>query len=500
MSRWLLVLALPVIIAVFYFTASSHFGYTPDDTFIYLRFTRNLVQGNGISFNPGTPGYGFTSPLWLFIISLGGTFGIDPYLAAKVIDLVFASLSLLVLYLLAFEVIRDVAVAICATIAFSVSAWFLRWAGTGMETSLSVLLVVAALLFCFRNEYFMAVMMAALLFLVRPEGILMLPAILADVFMNSVRRKHAVNMAGALTLIFVVMIAPWMIYAYKTFGAVMPNTAFAKAGFHPDISKLLDTGTDIGKTLGSADGIAVLAAVLCGLILIVRRKRIASLSGQDGSAAFSFLRPIAIGGIWIVGVLLFYLIADVNVVSRYLLLIIPVIVILAFHAIFNVVQISALRKYVYATVFALTALVMVQNQLFSRYIVGPGIVSFEQGMDSCLIPIGQWLHEHTPPGTTVVTGDIGAIGYYSDREICDAAGIVSPSARPMLRAGNTADDIIEKKLYLDMCNPDYVIQRSPEPEHLKGDPGLEPLLSRPFAGVSLTENRVLYYTVYKVKH
>jgi hypothetical protein len=489
-----------VIIAVFYFSASSHFGYTPDDTFIYLRFARNLVQGNGMSFNPGTPSYGFTSPLWLFIISLGANLGVDPFLAAKVIDVVLASLSLLIFYLLAFEVIRDVAVAICATIAFSVSAWFLRWAGTGMETSLSVVLVLAALLFCFRNEYFIAVVMSALLFLVRPEGILMTPVILFDVYTNSVHRKHAVNMSAALALIFVMMIAPWMFYAYKTFGAVMPNTAFAKAGFHPDLSKFLDTGTDIAKTLGSGDGVALLAALVCGLILFARRKSIANLSGQEGTSTLQYLRPLAIGGIWIAGVILFYLIADVNVVSRYLLLIIPVIVILAFHALFNLVQISGMRKYVYVVVFALTALVMIQNQLFSRYVVGPGIAAFEQGMEHCLIPIGKWFHENTPPGTKVVTGDIGAIGYYSDREICDAAGIVSPAARPMLRAGNTADDIIEKKLYQDMCNPDYVIQRSPEPEHLRGDPGLEPLLSRPFAGVSLTENRVLYYTVYRVKH
>src|SRR5258708_25059562 len=136
LSKWMLVIALPVIVALFYFSASLHFGYTPDDTYIYLRFAKNLVQGNGISFNPGVPSYGFTSPLWLFIISLGGAMGVDVYMAAKAIDLVFASLALIVFYLLSFELIRDAAVSVCATVAFSVNAWLMRWAGTGMETSL----------------------------------------------------------------------------------------------------------------------------------------------------------------------------------------------------------------------------------------------------------------------------------------------------------------------------------------------------------------------------
>src|SRR6266700_2484630 len=77
--------------------------------------------------------------------------------------LIVASLSLILLYLLAYEVIRDIGVALCATVTFSVNAWLLRWAGSGMETSLAVLLVLAVFLFCLRNEYFLSIVFAALL-------------------------------------------------------------------------------------------------------------------------------------------------------------------------------------------------------------------------------------------------------------------------------------------------------------------------------------------------
>ncbi len=129
--RSLLLFSLPVIVGLFYATAGLHFSYTPDDTYIYLQFARNVGAGHGVGFNPGEPTYGVTSPLWMLIIALGRKLGLDPYFGAKALDLVFASFALIALYLVAFEIIRDVGVALCAAVAFSVNAWFLRWSGAG---------------------------------------------------------------------------------------------------------------------------------------------------------------------------------------------------------------------------------------------------------------------------------------------------------------------------------------------------------------------------------
>jgi hypothetical protein len=35
-------------------------GMTQDDTFIHLRYVRNLLSGHGFAFNPGQPTYGTT--------------------------------------------------------------------------------------------------------------------------------------------------------------------------------------------------------------------------------------------------------------------------------------------------------------------------------------------------------------------------------------------------------------------------------------------------------
>ena len=488
---------LPLLVLIFFITTSSHFSYTPDDTYIYLQFAKNIVHGNGISFNPGEPAYGFTSPLWLGIISAGGWTGIDVYVVAKATDLLIASLSLIVFYLLAFEIVRDIAVSLCATITFSVNAWFLRWAGTGMETSLSVLLVLAVMLYCFRNEYFISIIMAALLTLVRPEACLIVPVILLDVYFNSNDKRRALHLIAQLALIYVAAILPWLIYAYTTFGSIVPNTS-AKAGFNFNLHEMYATFVDIAQTIGIADGLALVVAAVCGLILFIKRKTLLPVSEQDDDSRFFVFRQFIIGISWIGLVLLSYIIPDVNVVSRYLLLVIPFVTIFAFSLVYQLFSRSAFRRYVYGAIFALTALAMIQNQIWYQRNVLPGISVFEQGMETCMIPMGKWLKQNTSPDAKIVLADVGAIGYYSDRYVCDAAGLATVRMLPLLREGNVPLSIIEKKLYRSVCDVDYVIHRSPKPEALAEDHELIPLLTKPFFGLSLTEQNIIYYTLYKV--
>jgi arabinofuranosyltransferase len=497
--RGLLLVSLPLIVLLFYATASLHFPYTPDDTYIYLQFAKNVDQGNGISFNAGEPTYGFTSPLWMFIIALGGRMGVELYVAAKAIDLVFASLALLTLYLLAFEVIRDVGVALSATVAFSVNAWFLRWSGSGMETSLSVLLTLAAFLFCLRNEYFLSVVFAGLLTLTRPEGALLAGVIVADLVINSVNRRRAVKMGLSLVLIYAALLLPWLVYARATFGTAIPNTALAKAGLNFRVADFLSTLEDTVRTLIAADAVALLALLSAGALLVSHFSRRRAEEEEDAARSAYLLRQSVPGLLWIAGLLTLYVASGANVVSRYLLLATPFITIYAFLFLFEFLSISRWRSRAAIGVIVLTGLIMLQNQFFYHRYVLPGIESFEEGMESCLIPIGRWIKATTPPGSTVLTGDIGAIGYFSERRVCDAAGLVSPALLPLIHEGVQPYEIIKRKMYRGCCSPEYVIHRAESPEDLKSDSGLVPLLTKPFPNMSLTDARTIYYTVYRVR-
>jgi len=490
--------ALPFIVVLFLVTVSKHFNYTPDDTYIYLQFAKNIVHGNGVAFNAGEPTYGFTSPLWLLLISLSGKFGVDLYTAAKSLDLVLAGVALIVFYLLANEVIRDAATSICATVVFSLNIWFLRWTGTGMETSLSVALLLATILFCLRNRYILSIILAALLALTRPETIFLAGFIIADVFINSQEKRPAITLTVKMLMMYGAILAPWLIYAQSTFGTIIPNTAFAKAGFHFNIDDLSSTSFDLFKTLAASDGIALAVLIAVGILLPRKLKVVDADHAEFAIEKFVLFRQGFVPIAWILFLILFYVVTGANVVSRYLLLVTPLAILYAFWYLQRLMIVSRWSRFTYAAIFLLAAMIMLQNQVLYRRYVMPGMEAFQSGMELCLIPIGRWLHDHTPPETIVYTPDIGAIGFFSDRRICDGAGLVSPAMLALIREGNTNDMMMEQRTYESVCGAHYVVDRSFEPERWKHIPGLLPLMTRPFGQMGLGDERVNYYTVYTV--
>lgn len=506
-QRWLKNLirfGLPAIVLIFYIAASSHFAYTPDDTYIYLQFAKNILRGDGFAFNAAEPTYGITSPLWLVLVTGGGWVGIDLYIVAKVLDLVFASLALVLVYLFAFEIIRDHGVALCATLAFSVNIWFLRWAATGMETSFAVLLLVLTIRYCLKNEYLLAIVFAALLTLTRPEAWLLALLIFVDVYQNSLDKRRGGKMVLALLIVYAALLAPWLIYAYGTFGTLVPNTVLAKAGLTFHVDDFAWTFADIAKTLAVSDGVTV-AVVLAGTIFLVKRRHALVASGSVVEAAegekpisnaewlkFNIL-PLS----WGVGLPLLYVVTGANVVSRYLLLIVPIIVVYAFALLSRVLATWHKGRFRYAFAVGLTAVVIGQNQFLYYNRVQPSIAAFSEGMRECFIPIGKWLKTNTPDNAVVFAPDIGAIGYYSERKICDAAGLVSPELLNFVRKGYLLNRMMEERVYRTVCNASYVVHRSNTPNEFQSAE-LNPLFTKIVYGLGLSDPSTVYYTVYKV--
>lgn len=496
--RLLLIVSLPVILLVFFVIAASHFSYTPDDTYIYLQFAKNVIRGDGLAFNAGHPTYGFTGSLWLFIIAAGGFFGADLLMTAKIVDLLFACASVLMFSFLAFEVIRDRVVALAATGAFALNAWFLRWAGSGMETSLAVLLVVAAVWFCLRNEYLPATITAALLALVRPEASLMLALIIADIFLNTDDRKRATRLSLAVVLTYMAVVLPWTVYSALTFGTVLPNTALAKASLHITLEGSASTLVDLGKMIGATDGVAVLVLLVCGGLMMIRRRE--WVSGLEHAATYRsyLLRQGVLGLGWVAALVLFYGLTGINMISRYVLLVTPFIVLYAFFFLDRVLVHMNALNFRYGAAVICSLAIMTQNHFVFRGAVSPGIDAFSSGMAECFVPIGKWFHNNTPPGTVIFATDVGALGYYSDRVICDGAGLVSPEMLPFVRGGYTFERLVREKVYRTRFHAGYVVYNSFEAGAPAGNPDLVPLFTLVMPRMKLLEARPTYYTVCRV--
>jgi hypothetical protein len=482
---------LPLVVLAFFVTAARHFGYTPDDTYIYLQFAKNMVHGNGIAFNAGEPTYGFTGPLWLFLVAIGGAFGVDLVIAAKAMDLLLAGGAVILFYLAADEHFQNPINALLATIAFSVNIWFLRWAGSGMETSLSVMLVLAAFYFCMRNEYLLATITAAALALVRPEGALFGLLVAVDIVLNSKDRRRGTMLAGKYARVYLIIVGVWCVYAYRTFGTIIPNTALAKSHDGFGLASIGAGLWNMGSIVAASDGV-VIAGLLVGGVSLWRQLRL-----REEDERFYFWRAALLGLGWAVLLPLVYLAGNVTVLSRYLLLATPFLTIFAYLHLFQAMRRSRYAHLSYAVMFLFTGMVVLQSQVVYRAVVRPGVEGFEEGMNTSLVSMGRWLKEHAEPDATILTWDIGAIGYYSDRRVCDAAGLVTPGLIPVVAQGLDLKEIVERKLYAPYCTVAYVVHRDDHPDALAGD-GMIPLFARPFPRTGLLKTQPDYYTLYQV--
>ncbi len=487
-SKRIIILGLLVIMLIFYLSVIAHFDYTPDDTFIYLKFAKNITEGNGFAFNAGEPTYGTTSPLWTLLISLGGFLGLDFLLTAKVIDIVAACSAIIVFFLLAVEILKHQLFALLATLVFSLNAWLVRWTATGMETSLAVLLTLLVILYSMRKNYLVAIIFGGLLNLTRPETFLLTIIVFVNIFINSIDKKRMTRLIIVGFLLFWVVVLPWLIYAYFNFGTIISNTAIAKAGLGFKLDDFQWTFTDLFKTLLITEALTFSIVVIGFIYLLL-----------DSIKRKIWLRINILPICWAFGLIFIYLFTQANIISRYLLLIVPVFIIYSYSFTIYILNKFKFERFTFSLMFLLTAFIMVQNQFIYHNYVKANINSFTEGMSECFIPIGNWLKENTPADATVFIPDIGAVGYYSQRKICDAAGLVSPQILKYLRSGMSYQDLIENKIYREVCKSDYLVHRSSKPKDLI-QPDIEPLFFKTVFGLGLSNMETAYYTVYKINN
>ncbi|MGB9774342.1 MAG: hypothetical protein ACP5JH_11065 [Bacteroidota bacterium] len=493
-SKMVMRYGIAFIIALFYVTVALHFNYTPDDTYIYLRFARNIAEGNGFAFNPGQPAYGVTGPLWSLLISIGSLLHLNLFVVAKILDLVLASAAIILFVLFALEVLRDHLAAVVAGFALSVNVWVLRWSGTGMETSLALLLVVSAAYAAMRNDYLLAVVLSALLTLTRPEGLLFFVILMADLVVNSVKKTRALKNMPVYLVVYVAILSPWLLFALYQFGTVIPATATAKSALRDFWSMRWWALTQEAKIFLASD-LFDMAALVIGVALVTISRSPRAQSYDDRNRLY----PHIFGFLWIIGLLSTYIVFGVDVVSRYFVLVIPFLIVYGFWGFLQIqAQWGALRKLGFNGLVLFAGLLLVENQLVYHRTVLPHMREFAVGMKEAILPIALWFRDNTPHQTIILTPDLGAIGYYSDRTVYDVAGLVTPEMFALRKKGFSYDEIMTRRMYRGLIAPDYIVDRAAHPDRLSS-PDLLPLFTQQFPSLGISKRGIVFYTVYKVR-
>lgn len=490
MDAWLdryprLVLALPLLTAlavgVFYLRVVAHFEYTPDDTYIYLRTAVNVVQGDGWSFNPGDPSYSVTGPLWAMLIAGGAAVGLDPYIVAKSLDATLAALAVLALQLLVVSVTEDRLLAAWAAIITTFDASLLRWAGSGMETSLAVLLTLLVVRYVIDDEWLIAGAALGLLVLARPEYALLAPWLV--IATRDAPWKHHLRRWAAPLAITIGIVGVWWTTAAVWTGTFLPTTIGSKAGWWFDPERTATVLIESARIIAATHGIPML--VVIGMAFLLPR-------GNDPARMRQW--RLLIG--WPVVLTAAYATQGVQIVSRYLA---PALFLLT-AAMLLVISIwldarpRRLRRAT-ALAFAVGVLTIGLNTVVYESRIAPHIRDFTAGMQQGVKPIAFWLRNHAATGDEILAPDIGMVGYVSERRVWDPAGLATPSLRKAIE-GRSYDEVMQRRLYRAVVDPRFVIDRSRDRERL-ADSTLRPIITAEMPGLGVTIPGVQYVTLYE---
>ncbi|HEU4327870.1 MAG TPA: hypothetical protein VFS21_32330 [Roseiflexaceae bacterium] len=438
--------------------------YTADDAFISFRYARNFALGNGLVFNPGERVEGYSTFSWVVLLGLLNRAGLDIALTAKLLNGAIALATVLLTGLLGRHLVAQPPDTADTPAFFAGLPWaalllagdaaFGYWSANGMEMPLVALLLLAGGALHLRELERGGPPLSALVFgalaLTRPEGAFFggltllhrlaaggdpasLPAALHPVAIA----RRLWDQRGWIGL-FLLVLAPFLLWRYSYYGQWVPNTVVVKTG--PSLRSLLEGGLTVYLFVSARA--AVLLLVGLGL-LATRRWWAKPWMGYAvllllGNGVFVTLA----GGDWMP-------------LDRFWVLMLPWLYLLASAAPPTLAQQwgPTARRW-HGALPALLLALGLAGSLMTR------LTTNTPSINNASPAASRWLREVARPGDVVATTNIGAVGYYNmDLVILDMIGLTdahiarTPARFPggLLASGNG----------FGHWDTDYVLARRP---------------------------------------
>ncbi|NQT13404.1 MAG: hypothetical protein HQ582_11685 [Planctomycetes bacterium] len=420
-----------------------------DDTWIYLRYVKNVLEGQGWVYNLGEHVNALTSPLWgallllpcrLFGVSLG---------TAHAVSFAVILLEVALLLQLFRRLGHKYAPAACLTVLVLAEPHSLRHGFTGMEGPLVTFSMVLVSYLALVNPLFsgavarrnhgwlerlspgMLGVACGLLPAIRPE----LGALMLGFWAWLVLRTVRVQRQGVATVWsnhkkwvrefavgFGISLGLYLLLTVIAFGSPVPSTALAKSITLQQQQGLGYSALQTTKiVLSSCWGAWVALPLVAWLMFHNSRRLRATKKGEDGR-----LDEVATG---VVCVLLAQSLATYSVlassgslVSTRYASVLSFPCVLVFAIIVGIVLRSATRWSRYVVICAL--IVQLVGASFTAWYVFPGTRVRGGDSDCGLRQIGEFVRENTPTNARIATTEIGIIGFYSERYIVDPICLV----------------------------------------------------------------------------
>lgn len=481
-------------------------GLPLDDAYIYQKYAVNLAAGNGFCFNPGEVSFGFTSLLWLLILTGGRLLlpSIDYVYLAQGLGLLSGFLCLYLAQRIIFIQTENRWLACLVGLYLASSPLFYLNTISGLETAcfaLAVLLFYYFLLLRGLERSYLAGFLCGLAFWARPEGLVLFIAlmILYPLYLlrETVKKENSFGLrAGGRRLLgflvgYTLIVGPYLLYLWIHTGRLLPGTYLGKILSNNPQALMWGFGRRLlagiwtfflgyfslisFNQIGNFLLLLLCAFSLLKLFYLFLLREVSEKDFLARVSAASFLTlPFAYGFKFAVHPFFggYY--------NRYLL---PVLIVFIIEGAIGLGWLIKLaeRKFGRQVVGFLTLIGLV-GLVFYNFVLMKGRFPYDDDIYQRVVyrntdlryKAAIWIKENTPFQSRVMVGKagLGIIGNYCDRYVLDEGALINPDIYPYYRAVLKGEDKWAKTVeYMTDRKVDYYVTVPASGEY----PSLQPL-------------------------
>lgn len=416
-----------VTVTLLLFRAFRGWGY--DDPYITYRYAQNIINGVGFVFNPGEQVLSTTTPLFAIILAvLSPIWDNAPHLA-NLISAFSVALGAVFLWDLS-QTWKSPAAGWASLLLYPLFPILLRT--TGSETPLFLALCLGGFAFYARKLYYPTAFCAALALLTRPDGILVAGILSLD-YIIRIRKP----IPWGPILLFSLITAPWVAFAWVYFGSPIPITLTTKIhqGSMAIAMGYLDGAVVLFKNYYSQGNYRIeIFLILVGFAYLLWR------SYRD-----RFFRRWLVFYGWIALYFLSYSILNVSSYFWYYAPLVPGIVgliglgveaivkgVLAVFDLLTRRKVDALQSKHPTTILTFSMIMIIGALAYFQF---EDINQLRREIDQRILiyrEIGQWIGDNIPQNASLGALEVGIIGYYGQRPLVDFAGLIKPEVGEQL--------------------------------------------------------------------
>jgi arabinofuranosyltransferase len=386
----------------------TEIGVPLDDVYIHCRYAANLLAGNGYCFNPGPIVTADTSPLWVALLACGGLFTLQIHIVAVALSSLFYVLLAPTNYRLALSLGLEkrwsVLVGICTLLAARI-VWS---APSGMEITLACLLTVLTIKVHVDSQKkgtptVLEGILLALSIATRPELMFLAGGCFVD-WVLFLRKKDKQYKSLLLpSFFFLISVLPVFALPLIERGSLIYHSSVVQGA---GLSLLPNVGYlwFACKILLFSIAPTVLVSLFAPTFLWKEHKwRLLIVFGLGLPILLSFVAP------------------QFRHHGRYFFPVMPILIVVGTAVLVSLLSKEYIKKYVWCVQVALSCFALVGAWIWAN-----NYQDCVANINDQHVAASEWIERNSKVGDVIASQDVGAIAYFTKKNVIDLVGLVSP--------------------------------------------------------------------------